>query len=65
MKIEDFFLTAARKAQARYQAEWEAENRKMTPSWHDLYAAQQRLRAATLVVEVMQETINEATGDTE
>jgi hypothetical protein len=65
MKFEDFLLRAAKKVQDRYQNEVYAMNNRHDPSWHELYATQQRLRAATMVVEVIQATINEATGDTD
>ena len=60
MKFEDFLLTAAKKMQDKYQMEVHALNNRHDPSWHELYATQQRLRAATMVVEVIQATINEA-----
>jgi hypothetical protein len=65
MKAEDFLLRVALKIQAQYQNEVYALNNRHDFSGHELYSAQQRLRAATMVVEVMQATINEATGDTD
>jgi hypothetical protein len=62
MKFEDFLLTTAKKVQAKYQNEVYALNNKHDPTWHELYATQQRLRAATMVVEAIQATINEARG---
>jgi hypothetical protein len=63
MKVEDFLLRTANKVRDKYQMEVHVLNNKHDPSWHDLYAAQQRLRAATVVVEAIQATINEAVGD--
>jgi hypothetical protein len=63
MKFEDFLLTTAKKVQDKYQMELHALNNRHDPTWHELYAIQQRLRAATMVVEAIQATINEARGD--
>lgn len=65
MKYEDFLLRVAKKVQDKYQLELHAINNKHEPSWNELYAAGQRLRTATLVVDAIQATINEAIGDTD
>jgi hypothetical protein len=65
MKFEDFLLRAAEKVQAKYQMELHALNNRHDPTWHELYAVQQRLNAAAVVVKAIKDTINEAAGDTD